>query len=78
MVPLRRLPGAPTTSTPTGSWGQVAAPPPSAPAPVRSEAAIDFSMMAPLVTDAPERHVYTDAEAVACSLENPETCEACQ
>jgi hypothetical protein len=23
-------------------------------------------------------HAYTDAEAVACSLENPEYCEACQ
>jgi hypothetical protein len=25
-----------------------------------------------------EPHAYTDAEAVACSLENPEYCEACQ
>jgi ribonucleoside-diphosphate reductase alpha chain len=24
------------------------------------------------------RPAYSDAEAVACSLENPETCEACQ
>ncbi|MBN1208843.1 MAG: ribonucleoside-diphosphate reductase subunit alpha [Myxococcaceae bacterium] len=30
---------------------------------------------APAVTAAP---VYTEAEAVACSLENPELCEACQ
>ncbi len=29
-------------------------------------------------TPAPEPKQYTDEEAVACSLENPETCEACQ
>jgi ribonucleoside-diphosphate reductase alpha chain len=26
----------------------------------------------------PEPKTYTDEEAVACSLENPESCEACQ
>jgi ribonucleoside-diphosphate reductase alpha chain len=25
-----------------------------------------------------EKKVYTEQEAVACSLENPESCEACQ
>ncbi|MCC9161689.1 hypothetical protein, partial [Enterococcus faecalis] len=29
------------------------------------------------VAEAPKKE-YTDAEAVACSLENPELCEACQ
>jgi ribonucleoside-diphosphate reductase alpha chain len=29
-------------------------------------------------TPAPEPKQYTDEEAVACSLENPESCEACQ
>ncbi len=33
---------------------------------------------APVVTAAPEAPKYTEAEAVACSLENPEMCEACQ
>ncbi|MFL5350308.1 MAG: ribonucleoside-diphosphate reductase subunit alpha [Hyalangium sp.] len=33
---------------------------------------------APVVTAAPEKPAYTEAEAVACSLENPELCEACQ
>jgi ribonucleoside-diphosphate reductase alpha chain len=27
---------------------------------------------------APEPKTYTDEEAIACSLENPESCEACQ
>ena len=29
-------------------------------------------------TPAPEPKQFTDEEAVACSLENPESCEACQ
>jgi ribonucleoside-diphosphate reductase alpha chain len=33
---------------------------------------------APTVTAAPATPAYTEAEAVACSLENPEMCEACQ
>jgi ribonucleoside-diphosphate reductase alpha chain len=33
---------------------------------------------APAVTPAPAVPTYTEAEAVACSLENPEMCEACQ
>jgi ribonucleoside-diphosphate reductase alpha chain len=33
---------------------------------------------APAVTAAPAAPAYTEAEAVACSLENPEMCEACQ
>jgi ribonucleoside-diphosphate reductase alpha chain len=28
-------------------------------------------------TPEPEKKTYTDEEAVACSLENPESCEAC-
>jgi ribonucleoside-diphosphate reductase alpha chain len=32
----------------------------------------------PAVTPAPAAATYTEAEAVACSLENPEMCEACQ
>jgi ribonucleoside-diphosphate reductase alpha chain len=36
----------------------------------------------PVITPEPspaeQRREYTDAEAVACSLENPEICEACQ
>ncbi|HPI40789.1 MAG TPA: ribonucleoside-diphosphate reductase subunit alpha, partial [Pseudobdellovibrionaceae bacterium] len=30
------------------------------------------------VTDTPTAKTYTEAEAITCSLENPETCEACQ
>ncbi len=26
----------------------------------------------------PSAEAFTDAEAIACSLENPETCEACE
>jgi len=26
---------------------------------------------------APDKKTYTDEEAIACSLENPESCEAC-
>jgi ribonucleoside-diphosphate reductase alpha chain len=33
---------------------------------------------APAVTAGPALPLYTEAEAVACSLENPEVCEACQ
>jgi ribonucleoside-diphosphate reductase alpha chain len=33
---------------------------------------------APAATAAPATPAYTEAEAVACSLENPEMCEACQ
>ena len=32
--------------------------------------------IAPLV-DEPAKKTFTDEEAIACSLENPETCEAC-
>jgi ribonucleoside-diphosphate reductase alpha chain len=32
---------------------------------------------APSATPAPPTKVYSDSEAVACSLENPESCEAC-
>ena len=28
--------------------------------------------------DATPKKVYSDAEVIACSLENPEACEACQ
>jgi ribonucleoside-diphosphate reductase alpha chain len=31
---------------------------------------------APVVTEA--KKTYSDAEIIACSLENPEACEACQ
>lgn len=31
----------------------------------------------PVATEAPKKE-YTDAEVIACSLENPEACEACQ
>jgi ribonucleoside-diphosphate reductase alpha chain len=29
------------------------------------------------LVDEPAKKTYTDEEAIACSLENPETCEAC-
>jgi ribonucleoside-diphosphate reductase alpha chain len=29
-------------------------------------------------TSAPDKKEYSDAEAITCSLENPESCEACQ
>ena len=32
----------------------------------------------PVTAPAPEKKVFTDEEALACSLENPEVCEACQ
>ena len=32
----------------------------------------------PPVSEMPTPRPYTDDEAVACSLENPESCEACQ
>ena len=76
-APSARPPIAP----PVASWG--APPPPAAPASVQAAA--------PTVTSAlelPEKFdnieafeivkTYTDEEAVACSLENPESCEACQ
>ena len=31
----------------------------------------------PAPTDGGEPKTFTDAEAIACSLENPEVCEAC-
>jgi ribonucleoside-diphosphate reductase alpha chain len=44
----------------------------AAPAPAQAQA------QAPAATQAPAVATYTEAEAVACSLENPEMCEACQ
>ncbi len=41
------------------------------------EASVDPGPPAPASADAPGSRSFTDAEAVACSLENPETCEAC-
>ncbi|MEI6709404.1 MAG: ribonucleoside-diphosphate reductase subunit alpha [Actinomycetota bacterium] len=32
----------------------------------------------PVSAPAPEKKIFTDEEALACSLENPEVCEACQ
>lgn len=33
---------------------------------------------APVVTESAPKKVYTDEEVIACSLDNPEACEACQ
>ena len=44
----------------------------------RRDAAAEPGSSAPSATDASASKGFTDAEAVACSLENPETCEACQ
>jgi ribonucleoside-diphosphate reductase alpha chain len=42
-----------------------------------SDAAAEPGSSVPSATDASASKGFTDAEAVACSLENPETCEAC-
>jgi ribonucleoside-diphosphate reductase alpha chain len=41
---------------------------------------MDAMATAPAATAAAEapKKTYTDAEVIACSLENPEACEACQ
>jgi ribonucleoside-diphosphate reductase alpha chain len=41
-------------------------------------AANDDMMNAAPVAEAAPKKVYSDSEAIACSLENPEACEACQ
>jgi ribonucleotide reductase alpha subunit len=51
--------------------------PPSTPV-ARPLTLFDIPVFAIDPTPASEAHAYTDAEAVACSLENPEYCEACQ
>jgi ribonucleoside-diphosphate reductase alpha chain len=76
-----------TTSSPSSST----TPPPrptgggtEAPAPVdafgRSGAGGTVAAPGPVDTAEPDdaTSTYTDAEAIACSLENPESCEACQ
>ncbi len=42
-----------------------------------SEAQGESVVMAAAVTVATEKKTYSDSEAIACSLENPESCEAC-
>ncbi len=42
-----------------------------------TDAAAEPGSSVPSATDASASKGFTDAEAVACSLENPETCEAC-
>ena len=44
--------------------------------PALAESAVDASV-ADVALNVPEKK-YTEAEAIACSLENPESCEACQ
>jgi ribonucleoside-diphosphate reductase alpha chain len=61
------LEGAPTPET-ASSGGNVSVGAGASPAPTDTQ-----------IGGAPAfRPAYTDADAVACSLENPETCEACQ
>jgi ribonucleoside-diphosphate reductase alpha chain len=48
---------------------------PATPLPTQANDAVD----APEVADEPAaKKEYSDEEAIACSLENPESCEACQ
>ena len=75
-APIARPPIAP----PVSSWG--AAPPPPV-APVQPPApAVTPSLQLPKFDNIEMLDLtpktYTDEEAVACSLENPESCEACQ
>jgi ribonucleoside-diphosphate reductase alpha chain len=42
----------------------------------QTNAADTGSLVAPAPTEAKKE--YTEAEALACSLENPEMCDACQ
>ena len=63
-------------STTSGGVKAAATTPPTGrgqPAPVPAAAA---KAIAPLVAE-PATKTFTDEEAIACSLENPETCEAC-
>ncbi|WP_413944749.1 ribonucleoside-diphosphate reductase subunit alpha [Bdellovibrio sp. HCB-162] len=43
-----------------------------------SAAAANSMDAAPVAQEAAPKKTYTDAEVIACSLENPEACEACQ
>ena len=45
---------------------------------VASAAPAQTQAQTPVPTQSPAAATYTEAEAVACSLENPEMCEACQ
>jgi hypothetical protein len=77
-APTARPPIAP----PVSSWG--APPPPAAPAqpvppPVAAApAAAEMLRFENIEALELTPKTYTDEEAIACSLENPESCEACQ
>ncbi|HMN70231.1 MAG TPA: ribonucleoside-diphosphate reductase subunit alpha, partial [Bdellovibrionales bacterium] len=45
---------------------------------LRSRPATKIAKVTTRLTEEPKKKEYTDSEALACSLENPEICEACQ
>jgi ribonucleoside-diphosphate reductase alpha chain len=63
---LRSRPATRINQTTTGAKAAQPAPAPTTPSGGGSES-----------TPAAEKKTYTDEEAIACSLENPEACEAC-
>jgi len=70
--PATRIAKATVGTTQTGMTSNAT---PNMPA---AQAAPVVPAPAPVVQAAPPAPAYTEAEAVACSLENPEMCEACQ
>ncbi|HEY7270047.1 MAG TPA: ribonucleoside-diphosphate reductase subunit alpha, partial [Dehalococcoidia bacterium] len=77
----------PQVAPPVSGWG---APPPAVPAALQAPATPQTPALPTVQTGMPKfedivwenvdlpKKAYTDEEAVACSLENPESCEACQ
>lgn len=50
----------------------------SRPATKIAQVTADYKKSEPVSDNEPDVRAYSDAEALACSLENPEACEACQ
>jgi ribonucleoside-diphosphate reductase alpha chain len=70
--PATRINQSTTTGAAKSSTATV---PPTSPTGGGQSTPADVAI-APLV-DEPAKKTFTDEDAVACSLENPETCEAC-
>ncbi len=63
-----------TTTAPAKASADPQAPSADGQAPMATTSALT---VAPAAEASPEKKTFTDEEAVACSLENPESCEAC-
>ncbi|HTO00367.1 MAG TPA: ribonucleoside-diphosphate reductase subunit alpha [Microthrixaceae bacterium] len=78
---LRSRPATRINKTTTGGSGGPSGPNggvPATPLPNRNGTSVDTSDQGDSGEDVPAAAEYSDEEALACSLENPESCEACQ